>query len=56
MLRGSKADELITIVFMVLAVIAVICLFFSGNRIYFLIFGGAAILLRIVQYILRYFK
>lgn len=56
MLRGSKTDELITIVFMILAVIAVVCLFFSGNRIYFLLFGSGAILLRIVQYILRYFK
>jgi len=56
MLRGSKADELITLVFMAFAIISGVCLLFSGNRIYFLIFGGIAILIRVVQYILRYFK
>lgn len=56
MKRGSKADEITTLVFMVFAVIAGICLLFVGDRIYFWSFGGIAVLIRIVQYILRFFK
>lgn len=56
MLRGSKTDEIMTIVFMILAVIAVVCLFFISERIYFLVFGSTALGLRVVQYILRFLK
>jgi len=56
MMRGSKADELLTLVFMALAVATVVCLLFFNNRTYYMAFGGAAIILRIVQYILRYFR
>lgn len=54
--RGGKADQLMTIIFMVLAVIAVICLFFASDRIYFLSIAGVALVLRITQYVLRFFK
>lgn len=54
--RGSKTDQIMTIIFMVLAVIAVICLLFANSRIYFLSFAGVALLLRITQYALRFFK
>jgi hypothetical protein len=54
--RGGKTDQLITVVFMVLAVIAVICLLFANSRIYFLSFAGVALLLRVTQYALRFFK
>lgn len=56
MQRGGKTDQIMTIVFMVLAFIAVACLLFASNRIYFLSFAGVALLLRITQYALRFFK
>lgn len=56
MVRGGKTDQILTIIFMVLAVIAVICLFFASDRIYFLSIAGVALLLRIIQYALRFFK
>ncbi|WP_176221461.1 hypothetical protein [Massilibacteroides vaginae] len=54
--RGGKTDQLMTIIFMVLAVIAGACLLFASNRVYFLSFAGIALLLRITQYALRFFK
>lgn len=56
MQRGSKTDEIITMAFMAFAVIAVVCLLFIGNRLYSYIFGGTAVLIRLTQYILRFFK
>lgn len=56
MQRGSKTDEIITIVFMAFAVIAVVCLFLSNDRIYAMSFAGVAIIIRVIQYILRFFK
>ena len=56
MQRGGKADVITTVVFMALAFIAAVCLFFVSDRVYALGFAGVAILLRIVQYILRFFK
>ena len=51
MTRGSKADEILTLVFMLLAIAAVVCYFAKAV---FLYCGGAAIVLRLVQYVLRY--
>jgi hypothetical protein len=56
MRRGSKADEIITMVFMAFAVIAGGCLLFVNDRLYFYIFGGIAVITRVIQYILRFFK
>ncbi|MDD2436018.1 MAG: hypothetical protein PHG27_07295 [Massilibacteroides sp.] len=56
MRRGSKADEIITMAFMVFAVIAGGCLLFINNRLYFYILGGIAVAIRVIQYILRFFK
>ena len=55
MKRGSRIDELLTAIFMVLGIGAIVCFFALGsqNPIY-LILGGTAILLRIAQYILRF--
>lgn len=54
-MRGSKIDTVLTWLFMVLAVAAVICYFaFPGDRIPFLYCGGAAICFRLVQYLMRY--
>ncbi|MDH6534049.1 hypothetical protein M2101_000701 [Parabacteroides sp. PM5-20] len=56
MRRGSRGDEILTLLFMVLAIAAVVCYFaVSDNRAAFLSFGGLAVILRVVQYILRYF-
>lgn len=55
MKRGSKADEVLTLIFMVMAIGAVICFFAVDNRLFFMICGGAAVILRIIQYILRFF-
>ena len=53
MTRGSKADEILTLVFMLLAIAAVVCYFAVSDKTVFLC-GGAAIVLRLVQYVLRY--
>lgn len=54
MTRGSKADEIMTLLFMLLAIAAVVCYFAVDNKTVFLYCGSAAILLRLVQYILRF--
>ena len=55
MKRGSRLDELLTLLFMVLAIAAVICFFAARNQPYYQICGGIAIIVRIAQYILRFF-
>ncbi|MDR1676103.1 MAG: hypothetical protein LBR86_06525 [Tannerella sp.] len=55
MKRGSKTDEVLTLLFMLLAVAAVICFFAVDSRMAFIICGGVAVLLRMAQYILRFF-
>jgi membrane protein YdbS with pleckstrin-like domain len=55
MTRRNKWDELLTALFMVLAVAAVVSFFAARNQPYYLIFGGIAVLLRIVQYVMRMF-
>ena len=55
MKRNSRFDELITVLFMLLAVGAVVCYFALGkDNPTFLILGGLAILLRIAQYVKRF--
>jgi len=55
MKRGSRFDELLTLVFMVLAIGASVCFFvFKGNPTY-LVLGGIAIVIRVAQYIMRFF-
>lgn len=56
MKRGSRADEILTLIFMILAVAAVICFFAVDNRLVFMICGGVAVIMRITQYILRFFS
>lgn len=57
MKKGSKYDDIITLVFMILAIITVICLFMpSVSHSDAMTVGGIAVILRIVQYILRYFN
>ena len=54
MKRNSKADEIFTLCFMLLAIAAVVCYFAISDKSVFMYCGGAAILLRVVQYILRF--
>lgn len=54
MRRGDRWDELITLLFMLLAIAAGVLYFtVKENRLPFMLCGGAAILLRLVQYFLR---
>jgi len=57
MKRGDKWDELLTVLFMVLAIAAVI-LFFAkpAQPSYYWICGGIAIGIRVTQYALRFFS
>ncbi|MDL2255281.1 hypothetical protein LJC44_04140 [Parabacteroides sp. OttesenSCG-928-G06] len=56
MRRGSRLDELFTLLFMVLAIAAVVCFFvMRDDRAWFLALGGIAVVLRVVQYVMRYF-
>ncbi|MDR1115926.1 MAG: hypothetical protein LBL33_07260 [Tannerella sp.] len=56
MKRGSRLDELFTLLFMILAVGVVVCFFVLGsNNPTYLILGGIAVLLRVAQYIMRFF-
>ncbi|MBQ4163133.1 MAG: hypothetical protein IJD84_09710 [Parabacteroides sp.] len=55
MTRGSKIDMILTWLFMVLAIVAVVFYFvFPENRLPFLYCGGAAICFRLVQYLMRF--
>lgn len=56
MMRGSKLDEILTLLFMLLAIGTVVCFFLgSAYRTEVLVIGGIAVVIRIAQYILRYF-
>jgi Ca2+/Na+ antiporter len=55
MRRGSRIDELMTLLFMLLFIASVICFFAVDNRLAFIICGGVAFLLRVIQYIMRIF-
>jgi hypothetical protein len=56
MMRGSRTDEIFTLLFMVLAIAAVVCFFAVDNRTVFLILGGISVVIRLVQYALRFFR
>lgn len=54
MTRGDKTDQILTILFMTLALTTVISFFAVSDRTITLYCGGAAILLRMIQYFLRF--
>jgi hypothetical protein len=56
MMRGNKTDELLSLIFILLAVAAGICFFAVQNRMVFLVVGGIAVAFRLVHYALRLFK
>ena len=49
MTRGSKADEILTLVFMLLAIAAVVCYFAVSDKTEYLYSRGAAIKLQLVN-------
>lgn len=53
-MRGSKTDQILTLIFMALAIAAVICYFAVSDRTAFLYCGGIAIVIRLVQYLMRF--
>jgi hypothetical protein len=60
MKRGSRLDELLTLIFIVLFIGAIICYFalgsYHGNgNLTYLILGSIAFVLRLAQYIMRMF-
>jgi hypothetical protein len=56
MKRGGRLDELLTLLFMVLVIGVIVCYFALGSsNPAYLILGGAAFLLRVAQYIMRFF-
>jgi hypothetical protein len=55
MKKGDKWDELLTVLFMILAIAAIVVYFAKPTQPYYLICGGTAIGIRIVQYALRFF-
>ncbi len=57
MRRGSKADEIMTLVFLLLATATIVCFFISSvDRSVTLSIGGIAVVIRLIQYALRYFN
>lgn len=53
-MRGSKIDEILTLIFMLLALAAVVCFFAVSDRSVAMILAGIAIVLRLIQYLLRF--
>lgn len=53
-MRGSKTDEILTLIFMLLALAAVVCFFAVSDRSVAMILAGIAIVLRLIQYLLRF--
>lgn len=54
MKRNSPIDELLTVIFMIMAIAAVVCFFALEGRGWFMGLAGTAVILRILQYVLRY--
>jgi membrane-bound ClpP family serine protease len=55
MKRGSKTDDILSLIFILLAVAAGVCYFATTGRTAFWIIGGIAVVFRLVQYALRFF-
>ena len=56
MKRGSRWDELMTLLFMLLAGAAFVCFFAVKEQPYYMILMGIAVVLRLIQYALRFFS
>ena len=54
--RGSPADGIMSVVFMVLAIAAGICYFSVDDRRVFFVLAGVAVIFRIIQYAIRFFR
>ena len=56
MKRGDKWDELLTVLFMTLAIVAIVLFFAKPAQPFYLICGGIAIAIRVLHYALRFFS
>ncbi|MDR2388180.1 MAG: MFS transporter [Tannerellaceae bacterium] len=56
MRRGSKIDDILSLIFILMAVAAGICFFAVDNRMTFWIVGGIAVIFRLIQYAFRFFN
>lgn len=52
----TALDQLLTTIFMLLAIAAIVIFFVSSNRTPFYLLGGIAVVLRLLQYALRLFR
>jgi hypothetical protein len=55
MKRGSKLDDILSLLFILMAIAAGVCYFAVDNRLVFWIIGGVAVVFRLIQYALRFF-
>ena len=55
MKHGDRLDELFTLLFMLLAISAIVCYFAVENKTVYIVVGGVAVILRIIQYVMRFF-
>ncbi|MDR1258567.1 MAG: hypothetical protein LBK65_04715 [Tannerellaceae bacterium] len=55
MKRGSRTDEILSLIFILMAVAAGICYFAADSKVAFWITGGIAVVFRLIQYALRFF-
>ena len=55
MRQRSRFDELLTVIFMLTAIGAIVCFFAYKDSPIYLILGGIAIVLRLAQYLMRMF-
>jgi hypothetical protein len=56
MRRGSKIDDILSLIFILLAVAAGVCFFVVNDRMAFWAVGGVAVVFRLIQYALRFFN
>jgi hypothetical protein len=54
-MRGSKTDDILSLIFILMTIAAGICFFVVKDRMVFWIIGGTAFVFRLVQYALRFF-
>jgi hypothetical protein len=55
MKRGSKIDDILSLLFILMAIAAGVCYFAVDNKMVFWIIGGVAVVFRLIQYALRFF-
>lgn len=52
----NNVNKILTLVFLILAIAAVICYFFVEDKTVFWYCGGAAVCIRLTQYVMKFLK